>query len=896
MLNLAGLTNIVSANENPVYFYADATNGLINLSGLLSFTQIGLLDARSGGAILAPNLQYVSGVSLYVDAGGTLALPALNWIDGGDNGNTTIEAAPGAVLNLSSVRSLTKPDTFWGFTLQADAGALLNLSGLTNITGGSSSLYFNATSANGVINLLGPLTFTGPGTLSQANGGLILLNTNLSDPNVTASFAPAIITPPQNTAALYGANVTFSVVADGTPPLSYQWFFNQTNAISGATTPALTLFNLTESQVGAYTVVITNSLGSVTSTPALFNLTGTLALTLLTNGPGTVQVSPAANLYPYDSVVTVTATPGPGDQFLGWSGAAAGAANPLTLTLTSNTVPAANFTVVPPQIRVQPFSHTVVAGSPVTLNVSAVGTLPLSYQWWFNGTNLLSGQTASNLTLLGASASTAGRYSVVISNSAGVVTSGAARISVMTPTIYWTGVDDGRNWTDAGNWNTGVLPTAADSIFIGATNETITVSGGLTVSNLLCESSLTLNGSLNVAGAVDIAQSFSIPAGDSITVNGTNGLLIAEGSTAADAVSMYVGPGGLISFPGLTNINNSGDTGSDTQYYAGSNTLEAGPDAVPDLSSVRQLKGPGVMNYGNNFLQVQADAGATVNLSGVTNVFGVDDIVFIATATNSVINLSSLLTFTQLGSMEAGNGGTILAANLKLVQGVSLYLDDAGSALVLSNLTAVRNPGGSPVVTLAANPGALLDLSSVRQISAVDNAGEIQIMSYAAALVNLGGVTNISGNVDIYADSTNGVVNLDGLQTFSGPDAAFEAYNGGQISATNLNSISGVELDVDAYGNLALTGLTTIEGSGNTSINANVGARLNLSSVRYMQGSPGPLSVYVDAGALVDLSGVTNIVGASGVGFYADSPNGVITSWACSPSPARAPCPRPTAA
>jgi hypothetical protein len=74
-----------------------------------------------------------------------------------------------------------------------------------------------------------------------------------------------IIAPPQNQTALVGSNVTFIVTAAG-PALSYQWFFNGTNALAGATNSTLSLANLTLSQSGSYSVVASNSAGAVVST------------------------------------------------------------------------------------------------------------------------------------------------------------------------------------------------------------------------------------------------------------------------------------------------------------------------------------------------------------------------------------------------------------------------------------------------------------------------------------------------------------------------------------------------------------------------------------------------------------------------------------------------------
>ncbi len=80
-------------------------------------------------------------------------------------------------------------------------------------------------------------------------------------------LAPSILTPPQGRSVNAGTNVTFNVVAAGTPPLSYQWQLNTTN-ILGATNSSLVLSNAQAAHVGSYTVVVSNSVNSVTSAPA----------------------------------------------------------------------------------------------------------------------------------------------------------------------------------------------------------------------------------------------------------------------------------------------------------------------------------------------------------------------------------------------------------------------------------------------------------------------------------------------------------------------------------------------------------------------------------------------------------------------------------------------------
>jgi uncharacterized repeat protein (TIGR03803 family) len=56
-----------------------------------------------------------------------------------------------------------------------------------------------------------------------------------------------------------GGDVQFCVAATGSGPLTYQWFFNGTNVIAGATGPSLELANAQFSQAGLYTVVVTDT-------------------------------------------------------------------------------------------------------------------------------------------------------------------------------------------------------------------------------------------------------------------------------------------------------------------------------------------------------------------------------------------------------------------------------------------------------------------------------------------------------------------------------------------------------------------------------------------------------------------------------------------------------------
>ncbi|HUJ10342.1 MAG TPA: pectinesterase family protein [Verrucomicrobiae bacterium] len=83
-----------------------------------------------------------------------------------------------------------------------------------------------------------------------------------------------------------------------------------------------------------------------------------------------------------------------------------------------------------PTIVSGPTNLTVTPGQPATFTVSATSILdPLSYQWLKDGTNVV-GATSATLNIASADAGDAGVYSVIVSNSAGSVTSASATLTV----------------------------------------------------------------------------------------------------------------------------------------------------------------------------------------------------------------------------------------------------------------------------------------------------------------------------------------------------------------------------------------------------------------------------------------------------------------------------------
>ena len=92
-----------------------------------------------------------------------------------------------------------------------------------------------------------------------------------------APTAPVIAAGPQNQSVSPNSAISFTVVAGGSAPLSYQWYFNTNSPIAGATNFLFTLTNIQTTNAGIYSVIVSNSVGSTNSAGA----------TLTVNSPAT---------------------------------------------------------------------------------------------------------------------------------------------------------------------------------------------------------------------------------------------------------------------------------------------------------------------------------------------------------------------------------------------------------------------------------------------------------------------------------------------------------------------------------------------------------------------------------------------------------------------------------
>jgi hypothetical protein len=262
------------------------------------------------------------------------------------------------------------------------------------------------------------------------------------------STVPTITTQPVSLSVATGASATFSVVAAGATPLTYQWFKADT-AITTATSATFTLDAVTTADAGTYAVKVTNLLGTVTSAAATLTVTpaATDAAPAITTQPVSLNVGLGAA-----AAFTVVATGSPAPQFQ-WhkNGRAIEGATSATLTLSATTLAdAAVYTVQvanvagrvtsdPATLTVNAVAGTIVsapvsanakAGADVTLSVATTGA-DLTYQWKLNG-RPLKGATSASLVLTNVGTLSDGSYSVIVSNGAGPAAASAAAVAVTT--------------------------------------------------------------------------------------------------------------------------------------------------------------------------------------------------------------------------------------------------------------------------------------------------------------------------------------------------------------------------------------------------------------------------------------------------------------------------------
>lgn len=270
---------------------------------------------------------------------------------------------------------------------------------------------------------------------------------------LTVLALPRIVSQPVGTNILIGSNAVFSVSATSDYALSYQWLKDGIT-LPGATSPTLLITNVQIEHEGFYQVRVTDQVGSRLSEAArlqplrriayVTTLPGSLTVTAGVDVAFSVAISgyPPPFTYRFQKVSTTleeVVTNATNITFtvrnIQFTNAGIFRILSFNMATTNGLSTLCNLTVISwPFITAQPTNLVLNPGSNAVFSVTAVGTGTLTYQWYRNGTNLLTGATTASLTLTNVQAAAhEGAYHVVISNAYGVVTSEVATLTLRRP-------------------------------------------------------------------------------------------------------------------------------------------------------------------------------------------------------------------------------------------------------------------------------------------------------------------------------------------------------------------------------------------------------------------------------------------------------------------------------
>lgn len=164
---------------------------------------------------------------------------------------------------------------------------------------GTTNVVVNQRLSGGRWNLLGTFAF------NAGTGGYVRITDGFSETtNVVIADAikfvfvpspPVIVVNPASRTVTAGQSVSFTVIASGTAPFTYQWRFNDAD-ISGATLSSLAVTNVDGFDAGLYRALVSNSAGSALSSNA--------TLTVLASGPPEITAIDASGR------LTVSGDPG----------------------------------------------------------------------------------------------------------------------------------------------------------------------------------------------------------------------------------------------------------------------------------------------------------------------------------------------------------------------------------------------------------------------------------------------------------------------------------------------------------------------------------------------------------------------------------------------------------
>ena len=280
-------------------------------------------------------------------------------------------------------------------------------------------------------------------------------NSQQSSPIIlSVKQAPTISTQPASASVCENQSSSFMVSADGTAPLSYQWY-DGSGSISGATSNSYLISSVSTSNAGTYYCKVSNSCGYVNSNSAVLIVNSNVSISAQSSSK---TVCTGAS--PSFSITASGTSPISYQWYKDNSSIASATNNSLNLTSvdtsdagyyyvvasnTCNSVQSGNMLLTvnqAPVVNSQPLSQTACSGSGVQFSMNAQGTAPLSYQWYYSGIAIINA-VSDNYQISSVGSANAGSYYAVVSNSCGSQNTNTVNLTVNNPvSISYTSPDE----------------------------------------------------------------------------------------------------------------------------------------------------------------------------------------------------------------------------------------------------------------------------------------------------------------------------------------------------------------------------------------------------------------------------------------------------------------------
>ncbi len=423
-----------------------------------------------------------------------------------------------------------------------------------------------------------------------------------------------------------------------------------------------------------------------------------------------------------------------------------------------------------PVILVDPVSQTNFAGTSVSLAVAATGNAPLTYRWRQGTTNLsdsptISGSSTASITLSNLALTDAGAYSVIVSNSSGVATSGIANLTVVNPfpPAVTTQPATGVGMSNA-TFNATVNPDGALATVwfrYGVTTNYDHISG---LTNVAAGGTLVAL-ALDVAGLSPFTlYHFAAVAGNAA---GTN--------SGADLTFMTPGAGGGVTFTTLAAFadTNGADPvagllqAADGTFYG--TTYDGGDNG---LGTVFKLTGDGKLTTLFSFADTNGAnpsaellLGPDGQLYGTTQNGGLNDVNLGGDGTVFSITTNGVLTSSV--SFDGTNGANPVAGMILGADGQFYGTTFAGGTNDFGN-------GGDGTVYRFATNGTIISVASLDLIVGANPAARLLLGTdgnYYGTASN-GGTNDVvsGGDGTIFKLTTNGVLAM--LVSFNGTNGS----------------------------------------------------------------------------------------------------------------------------